>query len=96
MWKQSQHANGTRLGQRTPWTNVFVRAASPRVFSVSLISSIAGTHCPVIHEPPLEHNFIFTPENSSALTLLQSKINNTDVEFLAHNYHTLCCLTSSI
>ena len=73
MQKQIPHANGTRLGQRTLWTSVLVRASS--FFTLNLFypsNCLAGTHCPILHEPPPEHNFIFVPENGSALTLLQS------------------------
>ena len=47
-------------------------------FLSHLTAHITGTHCPILHEPPPEHNFIFVPEDGSALTLLQSNYNKIE------------------
>ena len=44
-----------------------------KTWSKDPLDKCSWTHCPIIHQPPLEHNFVFTPENGSSLTLLQSK-----------------------
>ena len=52
---------------------------------VNKLYCITGTHCPILHEPPPEHNFLFLPEEGSALTLLQSNLdNNILCKFLHH------------
>ena len=74
MGKHIPLASGTRLGLKIHWTNAFVNTfcIMKSYFLSHHTAHITGTHCPILHEPPPEHNFIFVPEDGSALTLLQS------------------------